>query len=204
MPGELDVALPMTVAIDNRGDPRTATASAARAGLTVVGTEMAGAGTVSNDALAVCRRGVHNVLAHLGVLPPEMADPPKTASPVYELPGPNAYVLATAEGVFRAVPCQRNRGARRSAGRAGSLPRRSKPLAGRTRLPDRRPPLRAAAAGQSEAGELLSCRRSSSRRGVMHRRAAISFGLTTAPQNFIPPQGSLGEQSATQRWAHER
>jgi predicted deacylase len=90
---------PMTVAIDNRGDPRTATASAARAGLTVMGTEMAGGGTVSLDALALCRRGVRNVLAHLGALPPEMADPPKAASPVYDLPA-NAYVLATDEGVF--------------------------------------------------------------------------------------------------------
>ena len=90
---------PMTVAIDNRGDPRTATASAARAGLTVVGTEMAGAGTVSIDALALCRRGVRNVLAHLGVLPPEMADPPKTNPPVHDLPA-NAHVLATDEGVF--------------------------------------------------------------------------------------------------------
>jgi len=90
---------PMAVAIDNRGDPRTATASAARAGLTVVGTEMAGGGTVSLDALALCRRGARNVLAHLGALPPEMADPPKAASPVYDLP-PNAYVLATDEGVF--------------------------------------------------------------------------------------------------------
>ena len=90
---------PMTVAIDNRGDPRTATASAARAGLTVTGTEMAGGGGVSLDAVALCRRGVRNVLAHLGVLPAEMADPPKAASPVYELPA-NAYVLATDEGVF--------------------------------------------------------------------------------------------------------
>ena len=91
---------PITVAIDNRGDTRTATAAAARAGLTVTGTEMAGGGTVSIDALALCRRGVRNVLAHLGVLPAEMADPPKTPSPVYDLPGPNAYVLATDEGVF--------------------------------------------------------------------------------------------------------
>jgi predicted deacylase len=90
---------PMTVAIDNRGDPRTATASAARAGLTVTGTEMAGGGAVSLDAVALCRRGVRNVLAHLGALPPEMADPPQTSSPVYDLPG-NAYVLATDEGVF--------------------------------------------------------------------------------------------------------
>jgi predicted deacylase len=91
---------PMTVAIDNRGDPRTATASAARAGLTVVGTEMAGAGAVSIDALALCRRGVRNVLAHLGALPPGMADPPRTPSPLYDLPGSKAYVLATDEGVF--------------------------------------------------------------------------------------------------------
>lgn len=95
----LSFGAPMTVAIDNRGDPRTATASAARAGLTVTGTEMAGGGAVSPDAVALCRRGVRNVLAHLGVLPPEMADPPKAPSPVYDL-GPNAHVLATDEGVF--------------------------------------------------------------------------------------------------------
>ncbi len=91
---------PMTVVIDNRGDPRTATAAAARAGLTVVGTEMAGAGAVSIDALDLCRRGVRNVLAHLGALPPEMADPAPSPSPLYELPGSSAYVLAADEGVF--------------------------------------------------------------------------------------------------------
>lgn len=110
---------PMTVAIDNRGDPRTATASAARAGLTVVGTEMAGGGTVSIDALALCRRGVRNVLAHLGVLPPEMADPPKPASQVYDLPGPNAYVLATDEGVFE--PYHANGTAVRTGQAAGRI-----------------------------------------------------------------------------------
>jgi N2-acetyl-L-2,4-diaminobutanoate deacetylase len=61
---------------------------------------MAGAGAVSVDALALCRRGVRNVLSHLGVLAPEMASPPKTPSPAYDLPGPNAYVLAADEGVF--------------------------------------------------------------------------------------------------------
>ena len=114
---------PMTVAIDNRGDPRTATASAARAGLTVVGTEMAGAGTVSIDALALCRRGVRNVLAHLNALPPEMADPPKRASRLYDLPGPRRLCPGDGRGRFRAVPRQRRGGARRSASRADSLPR---------------------------------------------------------------------------------
>lgn len=110
---------PMAVAIDNRGDPRTATASAARAGLTVVGTEMAGAGTVSIDALRLCRRGVRNVLAHLGALPPEMAGPPRAPTPIYALPGPDAYVLATDEGVFE--PYHENGAAVRAGEPAGRI-----------------------------------------------------------------------------------
>src|SRR6266404_1223456 len=70
---------PMSVVIGNRGDPRTATASAVRAGLTAVGTEMAGAGTVTIEALAMCRRGVRNVLAHLGVMPQQAAPTPNAA-----------------------------------------------------------------------------------------------------------------------------
>ena len=62
---------PFTVVISNLGEPRTATAAACRAGLITVGTEMAGGGAVSIEALAICRRGVRNVLAHLGVLPSE-------------------------------------------------------------------------------------------------------------------------------------
>lgn len=90
---------PMTVVINNLGDPRTSTASAVRAGLTSVGTEMGGGGTVAPDALAVCKRGVRNVLAHLGVVPAAKAAP-ATAMRLMEIPGPNGYVYATAEGVF--------------------------------------------------------------------------------------------------------
>lgn len=90
---------PITVVIDNRGDPRTATASAALAGLTVIGTEMAGGGTVSIEALALCRRGVRNVLAHLGVLPRDYAAPSQAQSRVYEL-GPRAHVIVDDDGVF--------------------------------------------------------------------------------------------------------
>lgn len=97
---------PIVVMIDNRGDPRTATASAARAGLTVVGTEMAGAGTVSPDALAICRRGVRNVLAHLGVLPAWLAAPRRSAPAFYAISGPGAHVLAGDDGVFE--PFHRN------------------------------------------------------------------------------------------------
>ena len=59
---------PLTVVIDNLGDPRTSTATSVRAGLITVGTEMAGAGTVSREALKICRNGVVNILAHLGIV----------------------------------------------------------------------------------------------------------------------------------------
>lgn len=93
---------PIAVVIDNRGDPRTATASAAAAGMTVVGAEMAGGGTVSLDALALCRRGVRNVLAHVGVLPAEMAKPPELEPRLYELTA-QAHVIAQDDGVFEPI-----------------------------------------------------------------------------------------------------
>lgn len=91
---------PMMVVISNLGEPRTATAAACRAGLVAVGTEMAGAGTVSLEALAVCRRGVANVLDHLGVVVREKPEPRRGHGQILELPGISAYVYATADGIF--------------------------------------------------------------------------------------------------------
>jgi N2-acetyl-L-2,4-diaminobutanoate deacetylase len=91
---------PLTVVIDNLGDPRTATASACRAGLVTVGTEMGGGGTVSISSLALCRRGVRNVLAHLGVLSPDKVAPRRGDGLLLELPGAAAYVFAPADGIF--------------------------------------------------------------------------------------------------------
>jgi len=91
---------PMTVVISNLGEPRTATAAACRAGLVTVGTEMAGGGAVSLEALAICRRGVRNVLDHLGVVPLERPEPKGPEPAILELPGASAYVYATLDGVF--------------------------------------------------------------------------------------------------------
>lgn len=91
---------PYTVVISNLGEPRTATAAACRAGLVTVGTEMRGGGTVSLDALEICRRGVRNVLAHLGVLPADQAAPRTEPAHVLEIPGSKGYVFATMDGVF--------------------------------------------------------------------------------------------------------
>lgn len=91
---------PMTVVISNLGEPRTATAAACRAGLTTVGTEMSGGGTVSIDALDICRRGVRNVLVHLGVLDERHSSPPAHDGTILELPGSDAFVFATMDGIF--------------------------------------------------------------------------------------------------------
>ena len=68
---------PCTVVVPNLGDQRISTATACRAELVTVGTELGGGGRVSREALEVCRRGVRNVLAHLGVQPPISTPRPK-------------------------------------------------------------------------------------------------------------------------------
>lgn len=92
---------PLNVVIDNLGEARTSTATAVRAGLITVGTEMAGRGTVSPDALRICRRGVRNVLAHLDILEAEPKPAgQETVTPMLRIPGPPGFVLATRSGVF--------------------------------------------------------------------------------------------------------
>jgi N2-acetyl-L-2,4-diaminobutanoate deacetylase len=91
---------PLTVVISNLGEPGTATATACRAGLVTVATEMGGGGTVSPGGIEICRRGVRNVLAHLGVLPPEHASTRRGDGKVLELPGSKAFVYAGSDGIF--------------------------------------------------------------------------------------------------------
>ncbi|WP_417436146.1 succinylglutamate desuccinylase/aspartoacylase family protein [Hoeflea sp.] len=91
---------PMTVVISNRGDPRTSTASAVRAGLVTVGTELGGAGTVSPDAIKVCRNGIQNLLRHFGMIEGK-STPAESRTPniVHELT-PKAHHLSEDDGVF--------------------------------------------------------------------------------------------------------
>jgi N2-acetyl-L-2,4-diaminobutanoate deacetylase len=92
---------PLIVVVSNYGDQRTATAAACQAGLTTIGTEMGGGGTVRPEALAICRRGVRNVLAHLGIVEGEKSPAePHGDSRLFELPGSRAFVYATADGIF--------------------------------------------------------------------------------------------------------
>ncbi|WP_306118895.1 MULTISPECIES: succinylglutamate desuccinylase/aspartoacylase family protein [unclassified Roseitalea] len=91
---------PMNVVISNYGDPRTSTASAVRAGLVTVGTEMAGAGTVTPEAVRVCRRGVRNLLVHFGVTEGQIERPQTASGELHAIAGTHSYVIAPSHGVF--------------------------------------------------------------------------------------------------------
>lgn len=94
---------PVAVGLNNLGDPRTSTASAVRAGLTTVGTELGSGGTVTREALQVAERGVHALLAHLGVMaPPAVPAAPVESTRLKRIPGADGYVYAPADGVFEA------------------------------------------------------------------------------------------------------
>jgi N2-acetyl-L-2,4-diaminobutanoate deacetylase len=80
---------------------RTATATACAAGLTTVGTELGGGGTIRVENLALCRSGIRRVLTHLDVLADDGSHPrPGSAVSLLELPGSRAFVYATTDGIF--------------------------------------------------------------------------------------------------------
>jgi len=91
---------PVSIVIPNLGDPRTATACACRAGLVTIGTEMGGGGRVSPEAVALCRQGVRNVFAHLGVMAPVPHTPPRDERRLIAMANAQAYVYATMDGIF--------------------------------------------------------------------------------------------------------
>ena len=94
---------PTVVMVDNLGETRTSTAAANMQGLIVVGTEMAGGGLVSQEALAICRRGIRNVLRHAGVLKGEPELLENANARVLKVPGSEGYILADEDGVFEPI-----------------------------------------------------------------------------------------------------
>jgi N-alpha-acetyl-L-2,4-diaminobutyrate deacetylase len=94
---------PTVVMVDNLGETRTSTSSANHQGLVVIGSEMAGGGLVSQEALAICRRGIRNVLKHAGVLAGDPDMPAGANARVLKVPGSDAYLLADDDGVFEPI-----------------------------------------------------------------------------------------------------
>ncbi len=94
---------PTVVMVDNLGETRTSTAAANLQGLIVIGSEMAGGGLVSQDALAICRRGIRNVLKHAGILKGELDMPANANARVLKVPGSEGYIMSDEDGVFEPI-----------------------------------------------------------------------------------------------------
>lgn len=94
---------PTVVMVDNLGETRTSTAAANHQGLVVIGSEMAGGGLVSQDALDICRRGIRNVLKHAGVLKGAPDIPAGANARILKVPGSEGYILSDEDGVFEPI-----------------------------------------------------------------------------------------------------
>ncbi|MBN8953696.1 succinylglutamate desuccinylase/aspartoacylase family protein [Rhizobium sp. WW_1] len=94
---------PTVVMVDNLGETRTSTAAANLQGLIVIGSEMAGGGLVSPDALDICRRGIRNVLKHAGILKGEIDRPADANRRVLKVPGSEGYIISDEDGVFEPI-----------------------------------------------------------------------------------------------------
>lgn len=81
-----------------QGAVRTTSGAALRAGVPCLGSELGGAGTVTAGALRIAERGLRNVLAHMGILPAEMAQPGPTR--LLDVGGPSYFVYAAGTGLY--------------------------------------------------------------------------------------------------------
>lgn len=85
------------------GADHTLSAGAARLGRIAIGTEMAGSGTVTQEALVIAERGLRNLLVYLGILPDSMRIAVSGPGRIVEVGGPAYFIYAPESGVFEPV-----------------------------------------------------------------------------------------------------
>jgi predicted deacylase len=124
-------------------DTRLSSPAALRHGIVCLGSEFGGGGSVSIEGVRRVWRGLNNLLAHAGVLPPEAAEP-QPAPRVVEVRGRDDYVYAPERGVFEPF---HELGAEVEAGEP----------CGQVLFPD--DPMRAPVVANFRRGGLLVCKR---------------------------------------------
>jgi hypothetical protein len=81
-------------------DDRTLAGTAKRLGITFIGTELGGGGTVSAPILSMAEQGLRRCLKHIGTLPQgDAVDPPPATRLVY-VGGADYFVYAPDDGLF--------------------------------------------------------------------------------------------------------
>jgi predicted deacylase len=89
---------PLVVVYDELGNGRSSLPTALKQKVPCLNTEMGGGGCLSIKGFQMCRRGIANVLSHLGVTRTPVASPHGPSRLVQQRP--SSYVYATADGVF--------------------------------------------------------------------------------------------------------
>jgi predicted deacylase len=82
-----------------QGADQTLGGTAARLGVLALGTELGGAGTVTPAATEMARRGLRNLLVHLGIMPAEQGTPASVPTRVLGVV-PDGFLYAPENGVF--------------------------------------------------------------------------------------------------------
>ncbi len=85
------------------GADHTLSGGAERLGKIWLGTELAGAGTVTPAALKIAERGLRNTLVHVGILPEADRVPGPGRTRVVEVAGADYFTYAPDSGVFEPV-----------------------------------------------------------------------------------------------------
>src|SRR5581483_5534489 len=83
-----------------QGGGRTFTSACRRKGVVAIGTELGGAGTLSQATMEVARSGLLRALAHVGALQASVAVPPPRKTRLTENAGDDYYVYASEPGVY--------------------------------------------------------------------------------------------------------
>lgn len=83
-----------------QGENRTLTAAAARQGVTHLGTELGGGGTLTIAALRIAREGVRRALKMVGALADSVTVTPAPPTRLMQVRGPDYYTYAPDSGLF--------------------------------------------------------------------------------------------------------
>jgi predicted deacylase len=88
------------IAAAPQGGGRTFSSGCRRNGVAVIGTELGGAGSLSQVTMEVTRSGLLRALSHVGSLQKNVAVPPPRKTRLTELGGDDYYVYASEPGVY--------------------------------------------------------------------------------------------------------
>jgi predicted deacylase len=93
-------AAPLTVVVFSTASTASLSAACDRNNVAMVATELGGANSVSKKALEIGTNGVHRVLRHLEILPPDMADEARPQTRFVSYPDSSSMTMAPAAGLF--------------------------------------------------------------------------------------------------------